>query len=204
MKIAVIGASGRVGSRLLQEGLARGHQLTALARDPARFDHSNAAVTWHAVDTRDPTALAERLRGQDAVISATRFSSTSVDDLLIAVRNAEVPLLAVVGGAGSLEVASGQALVDTPTFPPAHHPEASAGRAFLERLKPVSDVDWRFLSPSALFVAGERTGNFRLGSHQLLVDGTGKSWITFEDFAVALIDELEQPTHSHQRFTVGY
>lgn len=204
MKIALIGATGRVGRRLLNEGLARGHQFTALARNPARFDRSLPGVVWEAADTDAPAALAELLRDHDAVVSATRFSSTSAEDLLAAIRQSGVPLLAVVGGAGSLEIAPGQALVDSADFPAAHKAEATAGRAFLGQLKAATDVDWRFLSPSALFVEGERTGHFRLGGNQLLRDSAGKSWISFEDYAVALIDELETPTHSRQRFTIGY
>lgn len=204
MNIALIGASGRVGRRLLEEALLRGHQVTAIARDPARFAEARAGVTWQQGDTTQPQALAEHLRGHDVVISSTRFSSTALDDLLAAVRASGVGRLQIVGGAGSLEVAPGQALVDSPEFPPAHHGEASAGRALLQRLRQVTDLDWSFLSPSALFIEGSRTGTFQLGHDQLLRDPNGKSWISFEDYAVALLDETEHPTHSRQRFTVGY
>jgi putative NADH-flavin reductase len=112
--------------------------------------------------------------------------------------------LLVVGGAGSLEVESGGQLVDTPQFPAEYKPEASAGRDFLQVLRSEQELDWTFLSPSALFVPGERTGKFRLGEDQLLVDDSGESKISFEDYAIALIDELMTPQHSRQRFTVGY
>jgi putative NADH-flavin reductase len=109
-----------------------------------------------------------------------------------------------VGGAGSLEVAPGVALVDTPQFPAAYKVEASAGRDFLNALRRETELNWTFLSPSALFVPGERTGRFRVGGDQLLKDKDGKSWISMEDYAIAMLAEVETPKHPHQRFTVGY
>jgi putative NADH-flavin reductase len=109
----------------------------------------------------------------------------------------------VVGGAASLEVAPGKRLLDTPEFPPAYKVEASAAAAYLDMLKGVSDLDWSFLSPSALFVAGKRTAQFRLGTDQLLTGENG-SRISYEDYAIALADEIETPRHIRQRFTVGY
>ncbi|HTM82585.1 NAD(P)-dependent oxidoreductase, partial [Asticcacaulis sp.] len=117
---------------------------------------------------------------------------------------AGVKRLLVVGGAGSLEVASGKMLIDTDGFPEAFKAEAKAGARFLERLKEGSDLDWTFLSPSADFAPGERTGHFRLGGDQLLRYAQGKSYISMEDFAIAMVDELEQHAHSRRRFTVGY
>ena len=110
----------------------------------------------------------------------------------------------VVGGAGSLEVASGLALINTPEFPETYKPEARAGIEFLEVLRSEKALDWVFLSPSAEFEPGERTGRYRLGSDELLVDGQGRSWISMEDYVIAFADELENPAHSRQRFTVGY
>ena len=110
----------------------------------------------------------------------------------------------VVGGAGSLQVAPGKALIDTPGFPEAYKAESSAGGRFLDALRKEGDLDWTFLSPSAEFAPGERTGRFRLGGNELLVDATGKSRISMEDFAIAFVDELEHPKHNRQRFTVGY
>lgn len=110
----------------------------------------------------------------------------------------------VVGGAGSLEVAPGQALLGAPGFPVAYRPEAEVGRRFLDALRTERELDWTFLSPSAEFVPGERTGTFRLGGDQLLTDASGRSWISMEDYAIAFVDELETPKHSRQRFTVGY
>jgi putative NADH-flavin reductase len=121
-----------------------------------------------------------------------------------AARDANVGRYFVVGGAGSLEVAPGVRLVTTPSFPPEYKQEAEQGAAFLDRLRQQRELNWTFLSPSALFVAGERTGKFRLGTDQLLIAADGRSWISFEDFAVALADEIERPAHPRSRFTVGY
>jgi uncharacterized protein len=109
-----------------------------------------------------------------------------------------------VGGAASLEIAPGQLLIDSPHFPPAYKPEASAGKAFLDALKNVSDLDWTYLSPSVFFGPGERTGKFRLSDNTLLTAADGKSSISYEDFAVAMFDEIETPRHIRSRFTVGY
>jgi hypothetical protein len=119
------------------------------------------------------------------------------------VRVSGVKRYLVVGGAASLEVAPGKRLLDTPDFPAAYRPEASAAAAYLDMLRGVSDIDWTFLSPSALFSAGERTGKFRLGKNELLRSEKGSS-ISYEDYAIALVDELEHPRHIRQRFTVGY
>ncbi|MCD0506258.1 NAD(P)-dependent oxidoreductase, partial [Bordetella petrii] len=118
--------------------------------------------------------------------------------------SAGVPRLLVVGGAGSLRVAPGVMLIDTPEFPDAYKPEARAGVVFLDTLRREKALDWTFLSPSALFEPGERTGVFRVGADELLADDEGKSWISMEDYAIALVDELESPRHTRRRFTVGY
>jgi uncharacterized protein len=110
----------------------------------------------------------------------------------------------VVGGAGSLYAAPGMRVIDTPNFPSAYKAEAEAGAAFLEALRAERDLDWTFVSPSAEFVDGARTRRFRLGRDELLVDGAGRSWISFQDFAIAFLDEFEKPAHLRQRFTVGY
>jgi hypothetical protein len=203
MKIALLGASGNVGSRLLAEALRRGHTVTAVVRHPEKVP-ALAGITARQGDVNAPETLAPLLAGHDAVISSTRFVSTDPAKLIAAVKRAGVPRLLVVGGAGSLEVAPGLQLVDTPQFPAAYKPEALAGRACLTRLRSEDALSWTFLSPSALFVAGERTGRFRLGADQLLTSAEGKSWISFEDYAIALLDEIEQPKHERARFTVGY
>jgi putative NADH-flavin reductase len=138
------------------------------------------------------------------VISSVHFLDSDPDTLIAAVRASGVKRYLVVGGAGSLEVAPGVRLVTTPGFPVAYKAEAEKGAAFLDLLRAEKELNWTFLSPSALFVAGERTGKFRLGTDQLLTAADGKSSISFEDFAVALADEIERPAHIRQRFTIGY
>lgn len=203
MNIALIGVTGRVGSRLLAELLARGHSVTGIARSAAGVE-PRASLVVKVADANDRAQLAPLLAGHDAAISATRFISTDAKALVAALQEARVPRLLVVGGAGSLEVAPGQALLDSPGFPQAYRAESAAGRAFLDFLRTQTALDWTFLSPSAEFAPGERTGKFRLGGDRLLADVHGKSWVSMEDFAIALVDELERPAHSRQRFTVGY
>jgi len=203
MKIAVIGATGNAGSRIVAELLNRGHQVTGIARHPEKLQ-PRAGLTLVHGDLKDETTLAKILAGHDAVIHSVRFLDTSVQSAVGATKKAGVPRLLVVGGAGSLEIAPGSALVDTPDFPPAYKPEASAGRDFLNALKPERELNWTFLSPSVFFGPGERTGKFRLGKDQLLTGADGQSKISMEDYAIALADEIERPQHSRQRFTVGY
>ncbi|WP_426956446.1 NAD(P)-dependent oxidoreductase [Muricoccus radiodurans] len=202
MKVALIGASGQAGSRLLAELSRRGHAVTAIARAPSRIA-TLPGVTARAGDVADQGALVGLLAGHDAVISAVHFSGSDPRALVEAVRAAGVPRYLVVGGAGSLEIAPGVRLVDTPEFPAAYKAEALAGAAFLDVLRGEREIDWTFLSPSAHFFPGERTGRFRLGGDSLLTQEGGSS-ISFEDFAVAMVDELERPEHSRKRFTVGY
>jgi len=203
MNIAIIGATGNVGARLLEEALRRNHRVTAIARSASSLAPRTGVVT-HDVDVHDGAALAAALSGHDAVISSGRFVTIPAAAILTPVKQAGVKRLLVVGGAGSLEIAPGVALVDTPQFPAEYKAEASAGRDFLQALRKENELDWTFLSPSALFVAGERTGAFRLGQDQLLTAADGKSWISMEDYAVAMFNEIEQPAHVGRRFTVGY
>lgn len=203
MKIAVIGATGNAGSRITAELLDRGHAVTGIARHPERLA-GRAGLTAAKGDADDPPALARLLAGHDVVISSIHFLASDPEKLIAAVKASGVPRYLVVGGAGSLEVAPGVALVTTPQFPPQYKAEAEKGAAFLARLRQEKELNWTFLSPSVLFVAGERTGKFRLGTDQLLVAGDGRSWISFEDYAVALADEVDHPAHERRRFTVGY
>ena len=203
-KIAILGITGNAGSRIANELLSRGHSVTGIARDPSKAQ-ARAGLTLVAADATQAATLAPLLQGHDVVVSATRFvGGIDAATLVAAARQAGVPRIAVVGGAGSLEVAPGVALIDTPQFPDAYKAEAGAGRVFLQALRGEKDLDWTFLSPSALFAPGERTGKFRLGGDQLLVDAQGNSHISMEDFAIALADEIERPQHARQRFTVGY
>ncbi|TGD95502.1 NAD(P)-dependent oxidoreductase [Methylobacterium nonmethylotrophicum] len=200
-RVAVIGATGNVGARLVTELVERGHRVTAIARNLAGVASAQAEAV--PGDVRDPAGLSRLLAGHDAVVSAVRFADTDPQMLIGAVRESGVTRYLVVGGAGSLEVAPGQRLVDQPGFPEAYKAEALRGAAFLDALRAVTDLDWTFLSPSALIEPGARTGRFRLGRDGLLV-GEGGSRISYEDYAVALVDEIERPAHLRQRFTVGY
>lgn len=203
MKVALTGVTGRVGSRLAAELLRRGHAVTGIARDVSKVE-AGPGLRLEAADVNQDEALAPLLSGHDAVISASLFVSTDPVAVIDAVRKAGVPRLLVVGGAGSLEVAPDAMLVDTPEFPEAYKPEARGGIRFLEALRSEKTLDWTFLSPSAEFEPGERTGAYRIGGDGLLVDDKGRSWISMEDYAIALVDELENPRHPRRRFTVGY
>ncbi|MFZ0498035.1 MAG: NAD(P)-dependent oxidoreductase [Steroidobacteraceae bacterium] len=202
MKVALIGASGNAGSRILAELVRRGHQVLALVRHPEKVPALEGVVAVPA-EANDVAALSNLLTGADAVVSSVKFKDTETQGLIEAVRRARVKRYLVVGGAGSLEVAPGLREVDSPEFPPHVRPEALKGAEFLDQLRR-SDLDWTFLSPSRIFFAGTRTGKFRLGNDQLLFDKAGKSSISLEDYAIALVDELERPRHIRARFTVGY
>lgn len=210
MKLALIGATGMVGQRILREALDRGHQVTAIVRNPARLttQHPNLRVVTASIF--DPESIAQAVAGQDAVISAygaphgqDQLLSDVARSLVQGVKQAGVPRLLVVGGAGSLEVAPGVLLMDTPAFQPAWIPNAQAQRDALNVYRN-SDLDWTYLSPAALLQPGERTGNYRTGTDQLVVDSEGNSHISAEDYAIAMLDEVEHPRHLRQRFTVGY
>ncbi|MGI8397836.1 NAD(P)-dependent oxidoreductase [Rhizobium sp. SA279] len=201
-KIALIGASGNAGSRILKELSDRGHQVTAIARNPEKIA-SLPNVVAKKGDVFDQAGLSELLKGHDAVISSVHFTASDPATLIEAVRASGVQRYLVVGGAGSLEIAPGQRVVDLPDFPAAYKAEATKGAEFLDRLKQEKQLDWTFVSPSAEFVPGERTGKFRIGKDNLLSNDEG-SRISFEDYAIALVDEIEKPQHSRQRFTVGY
>jgi putative NADH-flavin reductase len=203
MKVAIIGISGRAGSRIAAETVKRGHTVTGIARNASNIQ-APAGVTVREADANNITALADVIRGHDAVISAAKFTTLKAKPLLDAVKAAGVKRLIVVGGTASLEVAPGKIVLDLPDFPQAYKSEAAQGVAFLKDLRAEHDVDWTFISPAAEFAPGERTGKFRIGGDQLLTDANGKSAISMEDYAIALVDELEQPKHVKQRFTVAY
>jgi len=203
MKIAVVGASGNAGSRIVTELARRGHAVTAIARNPERIT-PEPNVTPKRGDAGDRGALAQLLAGHDVAISSIHFLASDPIKLIGAAKDSQVGRYLVVGGAGSLEVAPGVRLVTTPNFPAAYKAEAEKGAGFLDLLRQEKELNWTFLSPSALFTAGMRTGKFRLGTDQLLTGADGKSWISFEDFAAALADEIERPVHIRTRFTVGY
>jgi putative NADH-flavin reductase len=217
MKIVLFGATGNVGSRILTELLERGHEVTAVVRHPGKLT-SRPGLLVQSGDLSSVEGIAKAVDGVQAVVSAYGPPADKPDDLvevtkreIVAVQQVSqhasspehAPRLIVVGGAGSLEVAPGVALVSTPEFPAAWKPIALAHQEALDLLR-ASSIDWTYLSPSAFLEPGQRTGTFRLGQDTLLTAADGKSWISMEDYAVALADELERPQHRRQRFTVGY
>jgi len=203
MKIAIVGATGSVGSRLVTEALNRGHEVTGISRHPEKLP-SNPKLHGKAGDVAKPDELAALLKGHDVVISTVRFQHTDPHAVISAVKKSGVKRLLVVGGAASLETAPGVPLFDSPHFPDAYKPEAGAGLAFLKVLRGEQDLDWTFLSPAGMFPPGERTGKFRVGGDQLMTDAAGKSSISQEDYAIAMIDEVEHPKHVKRRFSVAY
>jgi uncharacterized protein len=203
MKVAFIGASGNVGSRILAELLGRGHEVTAIVRHPEKLETQDK-LTLQKGDITQPDSIVPLLEGHEAVLVSVGFGHLEPDAVTGAVKRAGVPRVLIVGGAGSLEVAPGVQVVDTPEFPAAWKAEASKGRDFLNGLRAETELDWTFLSPAALIQPGERTGQFRLGTDQLLTDEKGDSKISTEDYAIAFVDELEEHRHPRQRFTVAY
>jgi uncharacterized protein len=208
MNVVLYGASGMIGGRILKELLHRGHTVTAVVRNPERIAAYGAFVVMG--DVLDPRNVATVAKGKEAAISAYApphgdeiLLSAAARSLLEGLTVAGVRRLIVVGGAGSLEVAPGIQLVDTPDFPAGFKAIALAHREVLPILK-ASSLDWTYLSPAATIQPGERTGKFRLGGTQLVADEKGESRISAEDYAVALVDELENPQHIRRQFTVGY
>jgi uncharacterized protein len=204
--IVIIGATGFVGSKILDEALSRGHRVTAVMRNPDKLP-KHARLTVHKADILKDD-LAAIVAGHDAVISAYNPSLPEGDQgvraIIDAVKKAHVQRLLVVGGAGTLEVAPGTRLLDTPEFPAQWKPGALAAAAYLEALRAERDLQWTYLSPAERLGPGERTNKFRLGGDRLLRDAQGVSRISLEDYAVAMIDELERPKHTRRRFTVAY
>jgi putative NADH-flavin reductase len=202
MKVAVLGASGRAGSEITKELAGRGHQVLAIARKPEAIV-GGAGVTAVAGDASDPAALAELIRGSDAVISALHFT-LSADTLVSALRQAGVGRLLITGGAASLEIGPGLRLIDSPAFPEEYKADAMRGIAFLDDIRKETVIDWTFFSPPAMIFEGPRLGRYRAGVDQLVTDDAGDSKISFADYAIAMVDELEQHRHSRGRFTAAY
>lgn len=202
MNVAVLGASGHAGSEITRELAARGHRVLAIARKPEAIPHA-PGVTPQQGDASDADALAALIRGTDAVISALHFD-VSAETLLTALKKAGVGRLLVTGGAASLEVAPGQRLIDSPDFPEEWKPFAMGGITFLDALRDETGIDWTFFSPAMLIFEGPRLGRYRAGGDQLVTDDAGESKISFADFAIAMVDELEQHRHSRARFTAAY
>ena len=213
MKIALIGATGFVGSAVLQEALNRGHEVTAIVRHPEKLQ-SQMKLHAQKGDVQNEDEVARLVAGHDAVISAFNPGWTNSDlysqqvkgarAIINGVKRAGVKRLLFVGGAGSLEVKPGVQSVDTPEFPKEWKQGSLATREALNMLSQEPSLEWSYLSPSADLFPGERTGKFRLGTDQLLKDANGQSRISTADYAMAMIDEVEKPAHIRQRFTVGY
>jgi uncharacterized protein len=203
MKIAHIGASGKVGGKILEELLRRGHTVTAISRHPQKLP-ARAHLSSTRGDIADPDALALVVKGHDAVISSVTFLPGSSPKLVDAIRKSGVKRYIAVGGAGSLEVAPGKLLKDTAAILPEWLPAINEGAALLKLLQADRQLDWTFFSPAASIGPGERTGKFRLGGDQLITATDGKSFISYDDYAIALVDELEKPQHIRRRFTIGY
>lgn len=216
MRVVLYGATGTIGTRILKELLSRGHVVTAVVRDPSKLT-PQTGLTIEKGDMLDADSIAKVTKGADVVVSSygppsgpqgpdpakANQLSEAVRALIAGVRRAGAPRIIMVGGAGSLEVSPGLQIVDAPTFPDAYKPVALAHRDAFYILRE-SDLNWTYFSPAMLIQPGERTGKFRLGKDSLVSDDKGNSAISAEDYAVALVDEVEQARHTKQRFTIGY
>jgi putative NADH-flavin reductase len=212
MKIAVFGATGNIGSRVITEALNRGHDVTAIMRHPEDYTLEQPHLKVARGDIFRTQDVEAAVFNHDAIVSAYNFTkgakpSTIVEvaePLISGLKQAGVKRLIIVGGAGSLEVAPGLQLVDSPGFPPEFKDAALAHRDALKVYQKEKELNWTYISPAAYIEPGERTGNFRRGKDKLITDEDGNSRISMEDFAVAIIDEIMNPQHIRQRFTVGY
>jgi putative NADH-flavin reductase len=212
MKLVLFGATGMIGQRALAEALRRGHTVTAVARDTSKVTEKNANLRVERGDLTDPASVRLLVAGQDIVVSAfapPQGQEHQVADvartLVEVVRTLKPsPRLVVVGGAGGLEAAPGVRVVDTPSFPAFLKPIAQAHIDAYEDVYRTSDVDWTFFAPAGLIQPGQRTGRYRTARDHLVVDGEGRSSISAEDYAVALLDEVEKPRFRRSRMTVGY
>ena len=209
MHIALYGATGNSGSRILNELLTRGHQVTAIIRSPEKLA-ARPGLTVVQGDAASVDGIAGKIKGADAVVSAYAPPADDTDQILPvtarlidAVRQTGVPRLLIVGGAGNLEVAPGVTVLASGHVPAEWVPIATSHAKLLEEVKK-SEINWTYFSPAAFFVPGERTGKFRLGTNQLIANEQGDSRISLEDYAIALVDELESPKHERERFTIGY
>src|SRR5882724_7063422 len=216
MKIVVIGATGNIGRRIAKEAPSRGHQVIGVVRDPSAVQAPDPRVRLVKGDATRPDDIAEVVKGADAVVSAISprpnarglpapSLQANARALIAGLRAAGVKRVLYVGGASSLEVAPGQALADQPDFPEIYRAEAREGREALAVWRNEAEgLDWTYLSPAVEIGPGERTGKYRTTGDQVLVDAAGKSFISFEDYAVAVLDELERPQHIGRRFGVAY
>ncbi|MCL4560878.1 MAG: NAD(P)-dependent oxidoreductase [Chloroflexi bacterium] len=211
MNIVLFGANGRIGQRILQEAMRREHRVRAVVRRPQNTQISHSQITIVSGDVLDSESVASAADGQDVIISAVGPGREDDPEMLVqaaqallqGAAQAGVRRLIVVGGAGSLQAAPGVQLMDTPEFPESWKPVARAHRRALDVYRK-SELDWTVLSPAGMIEPGQRTGKYRTALEQLLRDANGESLISMEDFAVALMDEVEQPKYIRQRFTAAY
>ena len=201
-KIALIGASGNIGREIKREALARGFEVVGIVRNVEKLPEE-PGLTPVAGDIGDPDHLATLLVGADTVVASVKWTDNAAQ-LLEAVTKAGVSRLIVVVGAGSLDAAPGVKVIDTPEFPPAWKTGALGAFRALDTFRAETKIDWVAFSPSWTIAPGERTGKFRIGGDQLLRDEKGESLISREDFAVAIVDEVETKAHHRERITVGY
>ena len=203
MNIVVIGATGAIGSRIVDEALRRGHKVTATSRDPAKLG-ARTGMTPKAANTADVAATAAVLRRHDAAVVSVKWNEADIHQVLDAIRKSGVRRCLFVIGAGSLIRKDGRThfehMAEKGIQPPTSKPAALA----FEEMKKATDLDWTAISPAASIQPGERTGKFRLGLDHLIEDAEGESRISREDFAIAILDELEKPRHVHKRFTAAY
>lgn len=211
MRIAIIGATGNIGSRVVTEALGRGHEVTAISRNSAKITEVNKQLHVISCDIFKTSELSKHLKNQDVVISAYAPSYENVGQLVDATKSlievakkAKVKHLIIVGGAGSLEVAHNTLLLDSPDFPVAWRPIAMAHKEAMHLYEAEKMLNWSYAHPAATIEPGMRTGKFRIGGSTLLADEMGNSKISIEDYAIALIDEAEKPNHIHKRFVVAY
>lgn len=211
MKVAVLGASGWIGSQIVEEAVTRGHQVIALVRNPSTIERQDVEV--RQLDVLAEQDFAQALQGVDTVIASIGGRAAGNHDiversaakLLEQLPNAGVKRLLWVGGAGSLEVAPGVQLVTVPDFPAEYKDEALAQSQALQLFRHSdSPLNWTFVSPAAEIFPGEKVGHFRVGGDQLLTDAQGHSKISVADFASAMLDELETAKHAKQRISVAY
>ena len=212
MKVAIIGAGGNIGSAIRDEALSRGHQVTAIGRDPSKITVQNDNLTVVKGDILEGN-VDELIKGNEAVISSYNpgwgledlydVTIQGYEKIISGAKKAGARLL-VVGGAGSLEVSPGVQLIENMEVPPNIKNGILGLREVLYTLRKESGLDWTFLSPAANIAPGERTGKFRLGGDQLVTDADGNSNISNQDYAIVMIDELENPKHTGKRFTAAY
>ncbi|MFO1389991.1 NAD(P)-dependent oxidoreductase [Cellvibrio sp.] len=203
MKIAIVGATGFIGQPIFDEAVTRQHEVTALVRNPNKVV-PHKRVTALELNVQNSLALTKLLNSHDAAVISLHYENQNLPQLIQAIKASSVQYTLFVGGAASLEVAPGVQLIDTPEFPEQWKATAGAARELLQILRGEKHFNWTYVSPSAFIEPGERTGKFRLGTDQLLINERGESRISTQDFAVAVLDELESPTNQQTRFTVGY